>query len=124
MELPERDAAAEEHFVRACEQGETEPLVAAIEAAMEARRPMLAARVVQLLGDQVASTPALERARRAAGMILRTKTRPEDHSWSVLEDAWADVRKQRMQRIRRRMRATLNGDTDRIRRLDGRRRRR
>ena len=67
MELPERTTDAEDAFVRRWgASDDTDGLIAVTEAAMAARRPMLAARLVGLLEDHVEIEPgsALDRARR------------------------------------------------------------
>lgn len=124
MELPARDAAAEDAFVaQARDLADPEPLVDVIEAAMAARRPRLAARLVGLIEDLVEIEPgsALERAQAAARLLL---LEPDPQaSWDELESAWRDVRRRRSWRIRRRLRQTLEGKTDRISRWSTRRRR-
>jgi hypothetical protein len=124
-ELPGRTADDEDGYVRAwSDSDDTDGLIAAIEAAVDARRPMLAARLVQLLDEHVEIEPgsALERASRAARLILTHKATPEDNSWSALEDAWREVRQSRMRRIRQRMRDRLEGKNRRVGRLDRKRR--
>lgn len=126
MTLPERTEDAEDAFVREwSESDDTDGLMAVIEDAMAATRPKLAARLVNLLGDHVEIEPgsALERAQRAATLFLSHRGRPEDNSWSELQDAWTDARKSRMRRIRQRQRRSLTGKApSRIGRLDRRKR--
>lgn len=126
MSLPDRTQAAEDAFVDTwAGSDDTDGLVAAIEAAMGDTRPQLAARLVGLLGDHVEIEPgsALERAQRAARLFLAHRGRPEDNSWSELQDAWTEVRKSRMRRIRQRQRRSLTGKApSRIGRLDRRKR--
>ena len=126
MDLPGRTSDAEDDFVREMsDSDDTDGLIAAIEAAMSARRPMLAARLVNLMADHVEIEPgsALERAQRAARLILTHKNTPEENSWSALEDAWADARRAKMRRVRMRMRRSLSGKAPRrIGRLERRKR--
>ena len=116
--LPERQPAAEDLFVEAYRQpdADTDALVEAIGAAMDARRPLLAARLVQLLDDLIAIEPGsdLDRARRAAQFVVMNKPSPGDRSWSALEDAWRVAREVRMQRIKRRMRLRMSGQQERV----------
>jgi len=126
MALPERNAAAEDAYVLAMsDNDDMDLLIEAIEAAISARRPMLSARLVNLLGEQVEIEPgsALAQAQRAAGLVILARGTPEDRSWSELEDAWRNARKNRMHRIRHRMRERISGKPEG--RLDrhGRRRR-
>jgi hypothetical protein len=118
VDLPDRAAEAEEAFVERFrhEDADVEALVEAIAASMEARRPLLAARLVTLLEDHVEIEPdsALDRARRAAKFVLLNRPSPEDRSWSELEDAWGEVRRRRMRRIGRRMRVRMTGATERM----------
>lgn len=111
--LPERDEDAEEAFVARFRRpdAETEELVAAVTAALDARRPQLAARLVCLLPEAVPIEPgsALERACRAARLVLQRPVSPADASWSELDDAWVEARKSRLLQITRRIRDQLAG---------------
>lgn len=126
MDLPDRTEEAEDACVAAWSENEDlEGLEQLIEAAMDARRPMLAARLVQLLSEHYEVDPdsALAKAQRAARFILAHRPTAEDNSWSELEDAWREARKGRMNRIRRRMRHRMMGkDNKRMSRLERRRR--
>ena len=118
MALPDRAPEAEEAFIERFRQpdADTDLLVEAIGLAMDARRPLLAARLVTLLDDHV-EIPAgsdLDRARQAARFVVMHKPSPEDRSWSALEDAWRDVRQVRMRRIKRRMRVRMSGKQERV----------
>ena len=53
---------------------------------------------------------------------LFDRERPEDVSWSELEDAWALARSRRMRRIKRLMRASMSGSSARFGRLGNKRR--
>lgn len=106
--LPSRDATAEDAWVRAwTEVEDTERLRVAVDTALSAGRPQLAARLVGLLPDDDAD-PALARARKAAAFLIHDGLGPEDVSWSALDEAWRDVRKRRMARIRARMRRAMD----------------
>ena len=71
-DLPERTELDEESFVRWwSDQDGPDGLIMQIEASMEAKRPILAARLVNLLDGLVEITPgsALHRARQAARVV-------------------------------------------------------
>jgi hypothetical protein len=125
--LPDRAEAAEDAFVArfAHDDADTDELLEAIEAAMGERRPRLAARLVQLLDDHIEIEPGsdLERAHRAASLLLHDRQTPEDRSWSELEDAWSQARRRRMRRIKDRMRRSMRGEPGRLNRLGKPRRR-
>ncbi len=125
MELPARDDAAEDAFVAAwLERDDPDGLVEVVIEAIEARRPRLAGRLFQLLDDDLDPEPGspLERAAQAARLWLIGKVRPEDRSWSALEDAWRAVRRARIRRIKQRWRDRLAGKDRRIGRLERKRR--
>ena len=92
--------------------------------AIAARRPRLAGRLFQLLDDQIDPEPGspLDQAARAARLMLFRKTTPEDHSWSVLDEAWANARRARVRRIKQRWRDRLDGVNRRIGRFDRKKR--
>jgi len=126
MTLPERSHDAEDAFVAVlAASDDNDALTEAVSASMAAGRPRLAARLVGLLSDRVEVTPGsdLARAQRAAHLLLFDKQRPQDLSWSELEDAWGQVRRRRMRRIRDRMRAALSGSRASFGRLGNKRRR-
>ena len=107
--LPSRDRLAEDEFVAAWRSGsdeDAELLLDLVTAAVDARRPMLAARLVGLLDDDVGGDdPAVVRARAAGRMLLRTPDRADP---ALVEDflgAWRRSRKVYMDRVRRRHRA-------------------
>ncbi len=103
---------------------DTDGLIEAITAAMEARRPKLAARLVGLLDSHVEIEPGspLARAQSAAQIFLMSKPTAEDNSWSAMEDAWKEARKARLRRIGMRQRDRMKGETRRIGRLSRRKR--
>lgn len=112
-DLPERTELDEESFVRWwSDQDDTDGLIMQIEASMEAKRPILAARLVNLLDGLVEITPgsALHRARQAARFVIANRPSPEDQSWSALEEAWRDARKKRLKQIRERHRHRMTGE--------------
>jgi hypothetical protein len=111
-ELPARTQPAEDAFVAAwLSVDDPDEIAEMVETAVQARRMQLAARLVGLLGDKAFVEPGsdLEKAQRAAALFLMNKETPEDRSWSVFEDAWGDVRRRRMKRIKARMRASITG---------------
>lgn len=124
-DLPPRENRAEDLFVEGWSgSDDTDALVELVGRAIEARRPRLAARLFQLVDDRIDPEPGslLDRAAKAARLMLFNRTTPEDHSWSELEDAWIGARRARVRRIKQRWRQQLAGDTRRIGRLDRKRR--
>lgn len=110
-DLPERSHEAEDAFVARFRDGQDEAgLEEAIAAAVEARRPLLAARLVGLLDDEAG--PELERACRAAALVLHQGLGPEDVSWSALDDALRELRDRRMARTRARWERARSGRDD------------
>jgi hypothetical protein len=100
LELPERTSQAEDEFVEAWSASDDlEALVEVTTHAMDARRPRLAARLVQLLPDRVEIEPgsALEKAQRVAGMLVMDSRDVE--LFNALDDAWREVRRSRMRRM-------------------------
>jgi len=111
MSLPERSEEAEQAFVASwASEEDPEALAEVITVALDARRPRLAARLFGLLDERVEIEPgtALDRARTASRLLLHDS--PDPSAWVEMEDAWAEVRRRRMERIRRRMRGALRGD--------------
>lgn len=124
MSLPERSHVAEDEFVGLLsEDDDLDTLVAAIEEAMSARRPRLAARLVGLLDGRVEmpAGSALQRAASAARLLV-TAENAGPEAFEELEDAWSRVRARRMRRILGRMRAARSGSNVRFGRLGKRRR--
>ena len=107
--LPSRDRLQEDRFVAAWRLAADEEgalLVNMVTAAVEARRPMLAARLVGLLDDgDEAGGPAVQRARSAARLLLRTPDRVDPVVLEEFMASWRRSRKVYMDRIRRRHRA-------------------
>jgi len=103
--LPARTEPAEDAFVSAWLGGtDVDLLEQVITDAMDERRPMVAARLVQLLPDHVEVEPgsALDRASRAAGMLVLDSKNVE--LFNALDEAWRSVRKKRMRRMLKRQR--------------------
>lgn len=107
--LPSRDRVEEDRFVgawRLASEGEGALLVDMVTAAVDARRPMLAARLVGLIdGDTKHSEPAIQRARAAARLLLRTPDRLDPVLLEDFMSAWRRSRKVYMDRVRQRHRA-------------------
>ncbi len=110
LRLPPREAEAEDLFVaRFYDVGDPDRLTELVTEAMEARRPRLAARLVQLLPDfvEIPAGSALERAQRAAAMLVVDSRDVE--LFNALDEAWREVRRKRMRRMMKRQR--LRGTT-------------
>lgn len=106
MELPPRDRGAEDAFVAAWSAAEAlDGLDAVVEAALEARRPMLAARLCGLLPEEAAEDPALQRAFAAARLLLRVDREPDPLLVEGFYEEWKRARRAFMDRVRRRQRA-------------------
>lgn len=103
--LPARDPAAENAFVAAW-SADPDPgvLPDVVGAALDARRPRLAARLVNLLDDGVVDgDPNLERARRAARLLL-LEGPSSDAALAEFSAAWESARGAWMARARARHR--------------------
>lgn len=118
--LPPRSAEEEDAFVASFRDGpahssaevdSTDALIDAVTAAMNDRRPMLAARLVQLLDEQVEipEGTALHRAARAARMLIFEGADAKPKNWSALEEAWAAARNDHYRRVKKRMRRAVEG---------------
>ncbi|MCB9681996.1 MAG: hypothetical protein H6733_11050 [Alphaproteobacteria bacterium] len=119
--LPEpSDPAGEDALVAAwTEREDPDGLVALIEAAIAARRTALAARLVGLLPDDHGDDrPALDRARAAAKLVLHRRLEPVDNSWSALEEAWHDLHRAWVRRLKRGQRQRMEGNHARVPRVD------
>ena len=122
MQLPERSTEAEDAFVLT--MGEGDDLAAledAITRALDAKRPLLAARLIGFLEEHVDIEPgsALHRAQQAARFIVVNKPTPADNSWSALDDAWRSTRRRMVRRAQQRQRDRLNGRKGRRPRVPG-----
>ncbi|TVQ87247.1 MAG: hypothetical protein EA397_18180 [Deltaproteobacteria bacterium] len=105
--LPRNTARDEDAFVAALRDGpepDLEQLAELVSLAMGARRPRLAARLVQLLPDHVEIEPgsALERAERASRLLVLKSDDAE--AFESLDVAWREVRRNRMRRMLNRQR--------------------
>lgn len=110
MKLPEPDLGSESAFVDGLAQAHDSDLVIeAIDAALAAKRPKLAAKLVGLVPDDD-SEPSVVAARRAAGLVLLRAPGP-DEAIDELELAWALLRRRMRARIRNRW---LRSDTGRF----------
>ncbi len=115
-ELPGRSQSEEDDFVaRWSADDNSEGLIAAITAAIEGRRPSLAARLVNLLDDDVAVEPdgPVARAKRAARFLLHEPPDVRELYFNAMEEAWHELHKARMKRIKSRMRARGAGKSGR-----------
>lgn len=123
--LPARTPEAEDAFVAGLiDADDDDMLVELVGLAVSERRVLLAGRLFQLLDERIDPEPGspLDRAAKAARLWLAPKLRPEDVSWSELDEAWDAARQSRVRRIKQRMRDRLDGVDRRIGRLDRRRR--
>lgn len=105
--LPERSPAAEDAWIETWREAEPdETLAGAVAAALAAGRPQLAARLVGLLDGRVEIPPGspLQRARRAAGLLLLRREEPDPQDIEALEEAWRAVQQGRLLRARQRAR--------------------
>ncbi len=107
--LPSRDRLDEDRFVVAWSRAVEEQsalLLCVVSEAIEVRRPLLAARLVGLLEDDVAaSDPYISRARSAARLLVRSPDRVDPVILDDFMSAWRRGRKVYMDRVRRRHRA-------------------
>ena len=104
-ELPERSKQGENAFLDQWrDSDDTDGLLEVISAAIEARRPQLAARLVGLISEHVEVEPdsPIDQARRAAKMLMLPSAKKE--AFIELRAAWLLARRMRMRRIKRRMR--------------------
>jgi hypothetical protein len=105
MNLPSRNRDDEDAFIARFMDATDADRIAVIEAAMEAKRPSLAARILTLLDDNdpVDASAHLSQAKRAAKLFLRTQS-PDDALAATLYHAWANVRRGRIRDIKQRSR--------------------
>ena len=114
MPLPPRSRSEEDAFVASWAATEDiDSLVEIISEAIDDKRPLLAARLVGLLDEQVEiDDPEVERARDAARFVLHRGEDAADHMFRQLEEAWDEVRRnRRIWRVRVRQRAALRGES-------------
>ncbi|MFT7520019.1 MAG: hypothetical protein ACI9MC_002163 [Kiritimatiellia bacterium] len=111
VELPDRNDSAEDGFVAAWSASEdTDGLIEVVGHAIQARRPLLAARLVQLLPTRIEIEPGsdLERATRAASMLVVDTQNIE--LFNAMDDAWRSVRRRRMRRMMQRQKLRGRGE--------------
>jgi len=116
--LPEPDPRAEDAFVQSwMESKDLEGLIDAVTVALDARRPLLAARLVGLLEGRVDFEPGsdLERASRAAQFLL---VNPKaQHAFDDFTDAWRSARRSKVNRIKQQQRLRMRGKQHTVSRL-------
>jgi hypothetical protein len=110
--LPQRDHASEDAFItQLSASDDPEALAELADAALAAGRPALAARLVGLLPDAWADAlpdeqrKRLDRARRAATLVVRRGTDVTQAQIDDLIDAWEGARLGRVRGIVQRMRS-------------------
>ena len=112
MKLPEPDAASESAFVTSLDEAhDSDAVIEAIDAALAAKRPKLAAKLVGLVPDDE-TEPSVIAARRAASLVLLRAPGP-DEPIDELELAWALLRRRMRARVRNRWLRTDTGRYDR-----------
>lgn len=116
LALPAPEEAAEDAFVVDTEaRGDLGLIQARVGAALDARRPRLAARLANLISDaalEALDDPALRRARAAARLLLVAAAAPQGGDWAEFEEAWALARRQHVQRATDRMRRQATTQAD------------
>ncbi len=109
--LPGRDKATEDAWIQSLDGGAVPHLIDACLAAMDAGRPGLAARVLSLLEDEdIPDVPELERARRAARLLLLAPVDRRGPIIAELEAEVASLRRAHVARARARQRRRARGD--------------
>lgn len=85
---------------------DADALIEVVESAVAAKRIRLAARVAGLLEDHDDIEPdsPLEKALRAARLLLIHRNTPEERSWAELDEAMNQLRQERFVRAKGRMR--------------------
>ncbi len=108
--LPDRSTDAEDAFLRELAEKDSSYVQEALSAALEARRPRLAARLIGLLDDDDLDALAPEeraQARRAAQLILM-ESRHDPNAWyyeaQELAELWERTRRRRLEKVKARMR--------------------
>ncbi len=112
MELPSRDPSAEDAFVAGLTDASEEVVQEAVELALEAQRPKLAARLVLLL-DRPELTGAAEKAMRAARWLLLENAVPDDAPAPLVY--WRRWQRRPLSRYRRTVMASDQGFSPRRR---------
>ena len=116
MKLPPPEPSAEDSWIEEWMDNSDEEIIAAAQKALLAKRVRLAGRLSSLLQEEnIAPYPDLQRARRAAYMLvhkggLGTQTQPDDLQ------ALRRRRRQRMTRSKSRQRRSVNPKDPRFRR--------
>ncbi len=107
MDLPQRSREAEDAFVSSLE-GQDELLVDAVRAAVREGRPLLAARLVQLIEDPGEHDPEISRALRAARFIVHQDSPDLAELDLALEHLRSSMMGRAGLRARRRLKGKLN----------------
>ena len=108
--LPERSIAAEDAFLSEMGSASPELIQEAISAALEQRRPQLAARLVGLLDDDPLEclAPAERKRARTVTHLLLHENREDPNAWfyeaQELAELWAQARRKRLEKVKTRMR--------------------
>ena len=108
--LPGLESSEEDAFISTwMESDDIEGLVALISEAISVRRPRLAARLFGLLDDsvEIPSEGPLARAKQAAQFLLVQPQAVE--RFDAFEQAWIEARRDRIRKIKKRMRNRLMG---------------
>ena len=108
--LPGPGKASEDECIQKwMDSDDIDGLIDIINQAMEARRPQLAARLVGLLDDAVEVEPGspLARAQKAAQFYL-VQPSIQTH-YDAFEEAWTEAKRERIRKIKKRMRNRLMG---------------
>lgn len=103
------DPLAEADWIEAAIEGGQDGIIAGIEAAMDGRRPRLAAKLVAFLEPDPDESDLVARARKAASLLLM-QGGPAFEAEQELELAWALFRRRARARVRERLRRSIRGD--------------
>lgn len=127
MELPLPGQEEEDRFVARLTGADADVLTEAIESAITAQRPRLAARLFGLLEEELDIEPGseLDRARRAARfLVVEGGPAALAQHWDDLQSSWTLARRTLAKRRRIRRRSRLEGKDPSQDRLNRHRRRR
>lgn len=108
--LPDRSIEAEDAFLQEMATASPDSVQDAISAALEHRRPQLAARLVGLLEDDPLDGLDPEERKRARTVthLLLHERREDPNAWfyeaQELAELWARARRQRLDKVKLRMR--------------------